>query len=311
MIEDKTSVLAAARSYWLNQLAIIDRQITDLAAMNTSGSARTGQSAEWVHDLRVAARRCQSIAIALRPYLPDLWTKSIDQTIKPLRQACDKVRDLDVLLDWLIRLPQPQLITAGLLDALRHERAKAAQNLADAFSEQSLAKGIRRLTAFFRKSDLNANDLYYRLADIAAAVLTVRAAEITVFQQQIDSGARPDSVAKELHRLRIAGKNFRYALEMLQPALQDASQILRDRMSLFQDSLGAIHDRLRFNVLLQQIAEQYQLPPEILLGLGNELSREMQIGWQTFMSQWQSMTPRSMAEMILLTVKDTKGGPGQ
>jgi len=278
--------------------------MSKLSDQQAPAAAPRERTDELVHDLRVAARRCQSVAIALAPYLPDNWPRKISRTLKPLRKACDQVRDLDVLQVWLTGLGQPKLITAGLLEGMRNRREAAMRQMTDTLGHHACRKQLRQLVVFLQEPLKKSARPNYRLIDIAAAVLTARAAEITVFHQTIDQAVNPDAAQSDLHRLRIAGKDFRYTLEMLQSSLNDNSQIIKNQFTQFQDSLGALHDRIRFAQLLYELAEENQLPQDVLIGLDSELSREKQTGWQAFFDQWQKMTPWHLTDLILMSITD-------
>jgi CHAD domain-containing protein len=298
-VDSMTTAAESVRRFWLGQLSSIEEHLAALLQPSAGEYAARERVDAHVHDLRVAARRCQSVALAFKPYLPGRWPKEIFRTLKPLRKACDQVRDLDVLLDWLTSLQQPNLITAGLIDCLHKNRALAMRNLCDFLGDGSCKKSIHQLAGLLQKPLKKTDWSEYRLVDLAPAVLMARLAEITIFHAKIDQAGNPDAVEKYLHRLRIAGKDFRYTLEMLQPALNEKSQVLRNQFNQFQDSLGALHDRMRYAEMLSALAEANQLPKEVFLGLDSELSREKQLGWQSFFTQWQTMTTRNLAVLIL------------
>lgn len=288
-------------NYWLKHLGNIERLLVD--------SGR--QTKDAVHDLRVAARRCQSTAEACKPFLPAGWTRRICQVLKPLRKACDQVRDTEVLLDWLISLPDPQLITAGLLDALRKQQANDFDEMNRTMTKKKLKRQIHSLSVDILNLSAQAGPDIYQLDDVSAALLTACMAQITIYHHTIDFASNPDAVSKELHQLRIAGKQFRYVLEMLQPALNDTSQALLENFIRFQDSLGALHDRLRFSLMLKALAASLSLQktmPELLFtALENELSRQKQLCWQDFHQLWKGMAAAQMTRDIYKILSVTGG----
>jgi len=298
---DKFLLTETVCNYWLKQLNSIERHLGELdnRAVNT------------VHDLRVAARRCQSTAEVGKPFLPDGWAKRICQILKPLRKACDQVRDMEVLLDWLTSLPEPQLITAGLLDVLRRQYEIAWQNLNKTLSRKNLRCQIHELAIDIQSLIIKSEPEGFQLEDVSAALLTACMAQITTYHHTIDFAASPDAVPKELHELRIAGKQFRYVLEMLQPALNDSSKALLENFIRFQDSLGALHDRLRFSEMLEDLAEspslQKNIPELIFTALNNELSRQKQLCWQDFHQLWKGMTAVQMIHDIFSILSLTGG----
>jgi CHAD domain-containing protein len=310
-ITAETSVAQAARLYWQDQLSLIGRQVDALAktgwpaAGAYSGSPeRVRQAAEAVHDLRVAVRRCQSIAGALAAYMPKPWPAAVGKALVPLRKACDRIRDLDVLLDWLQALQRPQLVTAGLLDIVHREHDAVMDGLMRFLSADDWQKNVRKLQALLRQHESGAKNgrtgrENYRVQDIAAAVLLERAARITRWREPLRQAEQKRENETILHRLRIAGKEFRYTLEILAPALSEKTRPLRDRFMELQDCLGELHDRIRFADLIESLSRQGQLPPELTAELQRVVAAQRQELWQVFQEQWQAMTPSWFAQAVL------------
>ncbi len=61
-------------------------------------------SPDPVHDLRVALRRCRSIADGLRALDPDPSWKQMKKAAKRLFDRLGELRDVQVMEDWVARL---------------------------------------------------------------------------------------------------------------------------------------------------------------------------------------------------------------
>jgi CHAD domain-containing protein len=311
LISAASPVTAVSSLYWLSQLKTISAKIIFLLSQpppgeSTGGSGSTAATAvaDAVHDLRVAVRRCQSTARALAPYLSDEWPRKIDKSLQPIRKACDRVRDLDVLLCWLQEQPAVHLATAGLLDALRRQHDQAYARLCTSLDSGGALKTAARMDASLQarlqpdqpKSPTPKNcSVDYTVADIAAPVLLAAAAKMTARASAYTSSDDPAARDQTLHQLRIAGKDFRYTLELLIPALEPEAAALRDWCCRLQDCLGEIHDTIRFASLLTKLERRAELSHELIAGLLSELSRRKESRLPQLAEMLQSMTPRWFA----------------
>ena len=310
LINAASPIAAVASLYWLSQLKTITAKITFLlsrpAAVVTAAASpdEPAAVAEAIHDLRVAVRRCQSTVRTLEPYLQDDWPRKIDKALQPIRKACDRVRDLDVLLLWLQEQPAAHLATAGLLDAWRRQHDQAYARLCEALETGGAIKKVARIDAGLqdwlqcdRSSVPSSKDSFieYTVADIAAPTLLAAAAKMTVRAKAFGAAADPAARGQALHQLRIAGKDFRYTLELLLPALAPEATTLRDWCCRFQDCLGDIHDSIRFAGLLARLERRAGLPHELIAGLLGELSMRQNSRLPLLQEMLKPMTPRWFA----------------
>jgi CHAD domain-containing protein len=333
-ITGQTPIAELVRQYWLFQLSQISRQEDILLGRSDpagpgplvppgtvpAGSAAADPRVAAVHDLRVAVRRCQSSAEACAPYLSRHWPDRINETLRTLRKGSNRLRDLDVLLDWLAARQPTDPAAAAWLAALHRERqhqlTDLTETLTDKQQHQALARLAKRLT---RPDALDSLALppvsktgqchAYRMQDVAPAILLTKAAAITVYHTVLPSPeslpvvirqaaqADPDLLRavtepadRPLHHLRVAGKDFRYALEMLAPGLDPSAQTLLQTFRGFQDILGQLHDRIQAISLFQdrQRAGDRRLPA--VAPLLNALQTERQGLEQKFQAVWPQMT---------------------
>jgi len=197
---------------------------------------RTQQVArEWdaddIHDLRVALRRCRTMAEALDEVNPCPGWRKLKKCSRDLFHALGDLRDVQVERDWLKRLaPSGNPVRKHMLRLLlveeRLHRSKAEQAL-DAFDRKGWKKLARKLAPkaqFFPLESV----VFQRLA---LARLN-EAAEL--FQK-----ARKSRATVAWHRLRIGVKRFRYVVENFLP---QRSEVWGDDLRRMQDLLGDLHD---------------------------------------------------------------------
>ena len=192
-------------------------------------------AADPVHDLRVAIRRCRSMADGFQSVDPDPAWKEMKKLGKALFSSLGDLRDVQVMLEWVARLSAPDdSVRLVLLETLgqKESQLKAA-------AQEALHNFDRK-----RWTALNA-----RLAKRAARVPV----EGLVFQhlaleRWMDAHALHRQALRNrthvgYHRLRIGIKRFRYTCENFLP--QRHEKWAKDLREL-QDALGEVHD---FDVL--------------------------------------------------------------
>ncbi len=201
---------------------------------------------EWnsgdVHDLRVALRRCRTMADALSEVNPNPAWHKVKRASRDLFRALGALRDTQMK-----RFHAKKLTAAGdpsrrkLLRILtleeRKRRSRAIRSL-DHFDRKSWKTLARKLdpdAAFFPMGSV----VFQRLA-------VARLSEAMELYRK----ARHSRGSVSWHRLRIALKNFRYLVENFLPQRYEAWAADLKRM---QDSLGELHD---LDVLRQEVRKR-------------------------------------------------------
>ncbi|MCI4397426.1 MAG: CHAD domain-containing protein [Acidobacteria bacterium] len=228
---------------------------------------------EFLHDLRVAARRARSalrlFAIALGPRR----CESLHAEIGSMARLLGAVRDLDVFSERL--QSRMERASAGAesrhwLEAYLKERRAEAR---DALVPALLSKRYEALLARAKRLASTPAPLRSRglaaLPAAKAASLFIGAASKRVLKQGRAVAGAPEPA--QLHRLRILAKRLRYATEFFRPVLGDgAGEYLISLINL-QDCLGAHQDAIAATAFLQEAARQAaaNAPPAVLLDLGS------------------------------------------
>jgi CHAD domain-containing protein len=93
-------------------------------------------SADAVHDLRVALRRCRSIADGLRVIDPDPAWKEMKKAGRQLFRELGELRDAQVMEEWVRSLGDPNdPVTNALLQFLANREAQLKQQAAVALQD--------------------------------------------------------------------------------------------------------------------------------------------------------------------------------
>jgi len=184
-----------------------------------------------VHDLRVAIRRCRSMADGFLSVDPDPEWKQMKRLGKGLFSSLGQLRDTQVMIEWVQRLSADH-------DAVRHT---LLYTLARNESAQKTA-AQEALQNFDRKRWLALNT---RLAGrtgrvpLEGLVFQHLALERLLEARALHRQALRNRTQVGYHQLRIGIKRFRYTVENFLP--QRHEKWARDLRDL-QDALGEVHD---------------------------------------------------------------------
>lgn len=194
--------------------------------------AAAGFDADAVHDLRVALRRCRSLADGLMAIDPDSSWKDMKKAGKKVFQALGELRDMQVMAEWIEKLsPAPDdSVAIRLLDHV-HAREAACKPLA-----------FKDLNQFDRKQWRQwARSLPRRAARVhpGSVVYLHLALEKWTAAYDLHKYALRSRSRVSLHQLRIGIKRFRYTVENFLPTQHE---LWGDDLKELQDLLGEVHD---------------------------------------------------------------------
>jgi CHAD domain-containing protein len=196
-----------------------------------SERAAAGFEADPVHDLRVALRRCRSLADGLMAMDPDPAWKEMKKAGKRLFDSLGGLRDMHVMRAWIEKLSAADDPVAITLLAHMHARLAACKQ--EAFKE---------LQQFDRKQWRQwSRTLPRRAARVrpGSVVFKHLALEKWMAAHDLHKRALRTRSQTALHELRIGLKRFRYTVENFLPREHAA---WGDDLKQLQDFLGEIHD---------------------------------------------------------------------
>jgi len=269
----------AGLAYWANRV------------LDECDQASSGFAADPVHDLRVAIRRCRSMADGFMSVDPDPAWKQMKRLAKPLFSSLGELRDVQVMLEWIGKLSPPNdaigaEIAATLLQKEQHLKAAA---------KEALAVLDRK-----RWASLNAH-LATRTGNVPLEGLVFQhlALERWLEARELHRRALRNRSALAWHQLRIGIKRFRYTVENFLPRRhQQWSRDLRD----LQDALGEVHD---FDVMRAMISGQPGIHADErvrwlrLIAAEREkrltLYRQKMVGPQSLWQSWRAELPSGTA----------------
>jgi len=218
-------------------LATLRRQFAILLAKEPG--TRLGDDIEALHDMRVASRRLRAALSLLADYLPAEAVR-LKPELAWLGQTIGAVRDLDVQLvrlgEWTAAVPpedrEPLSRLRALLD---EERARARAEMLKALDSARYERFVRRFSSMLRTRTGARTP-----AGLAAApdLVERRHRALRKAMKRIDGEAEPAAY----HRLRIASKRFRYALEFLSELYDGDTKPMVRRTVELQDLLGDFQD---------------------------------------------------------------------
>ena len=196
--------------------------------------------AEGVHQMRVALRRLRGILKAAQDMLPSTEYAWVNERFKHVLQNLGPARNWDVLLETLGAAPptlQRSAAQRRLVAAAKTRRRAARRRAVAHVMSPAATKTLLEIGRWFEGLP--------RMPALAVPVKTVAPELLTRAFKRMRKKGRDFArlIPEERHKLRIAGKNLRYAAELFAP-LYGAGRVttfLR-RLRAAQDVLGALND---------------------------------------------------------------------
>jgi CHAD domain-containing protein len=219
------TTLPGARSEHRGLTFWMERVLKDLE------NVRNSATPDAVHDLRVALRRCRSIAAALEEVDRDPGWRELRKVSRKLFHGLGALRDAQVLDEWIAKLrPENDAVRVKLhaeLAASEPELREEAIRIAGKFDEdvwKRLERHLRRRTQLVPA------------ASLAAECLALERFEAA---KELHNRALRTEKVKPWHEARIGLKRFRYTVESLLPEHHAAWS---DNLKRLQDLIGDVHD---------------------------------------------------------------------
>jgi len=241
---------------------------------------------EAVHDLRVALRRCRSLASVFEEVDPHPAWRDLRKTSRKLFKSLGVIRDSQVQEGWVLKLGsaddplRTQILYA--VKAGRDRQERDAKKSAAKFDEKAWAKLALALRSRLKLIPTD--------GPAAQCLALERLEEAAELHRRALRTEKP----KPWHELRIGVKHFRYTVENLMPK-QHASW--SSDLKRVQDLLGDVHD---LDVLLETVRGAASESPaletwkETIARERNErieTYRQLTLGTTSLWNQWRFGLP--------------------
>ncbi|MGH9743086.1 MAG: CHAD domain-containing protein, partial [Candidatus Acidiferrum sp.] len=247
-------------SYWMNRV------------LEELGSLKSSADSDTVHDLRVAIRRCRSLAAAMEEVDSDAAWPQMRKTARKLFRALGELRDAQVMQEWIKKIgAENDKLRAELLATLEAEEKSHSENalhVAAKFDEKEWKRLERRLRQ------------RVRLVPLGGLATECLALERFEEAKELHNRALRTEKSKPWHNVRIGLKRFRYTVEGLLP---EHYAVWSENLKRLQDLLGDIHDLDVLSGMLKE-AKAVEGPelPESLKAWREKISRERHARVETY-----------------------------
>lgn len=202
--------------------------------------------AEDIHALRVALRRCRTMAETLNEVVPDPGWSKLKKASRELFHALGRLRDIQVQRTLIKKIDAPSdPLRKYLLRLWRREEKKrrgAAEKALESFDRKSWRKKSRKLSLkaqFFPLESV----VFQRIA-------LARLSEAARLYQQ----AREKKSSVAWHQTRIGIKQFRYVVENFLP---QRHEVWAKDLKQMQDLLGDLHDLDIFRGEIRRLSTKF------------------------------------------------------
>lgn len=252
------------------------------------------ENVEFVHQLRVAARRSTAAIDAYRSLLPRRRSKSLRAELRQLRKALGEARDLDVM-----RLrPGNEGQHSGskklrrVVRMLEARRIAEQSNVVGACVAAEAAQLTRQIEKLLRTIRWRCSSDESTLQSFHATLLR---SAVERFFSKTDTASEDHLV---LHAARIEAKRLRYTLELVEPVLpRSAGKKPRRLFAELQESLGQISDHAAAAELFDHWADESpagQKLTELAAAERKQLSKAV----TEFHSRWSQSRLQKLRQLL-------------
>ncbi len=218
-------------AYWM------DRVLKELEKVQTAPDP------DAVHDLRVAIRRCRSVAAVMEEVDPDAAWPEMRKLPRKLFHDLGELRDTQVLEEWVKNLSEEGDVLREVLLASFSEKENELREGALRAAEKFDPKSWRKMGRALRRRA--------RLVPADSPAAECLALERLEAGRQLHTRAFRSTKAEAWHALRIGVKKFRYTVESLLPVRYEA---WGHDLKRVQDLLGEVHDLDVLTTTIRELA---------------------------------------------------------
>lgn len=201
---------------------------------------------EGVHDMRVASRRLRSTLRDFLPFLKKDSLKDFKDELKKIADALGNVRDEDVAIKSLEDLEEEvgkseRDVRKGIENFIEERKAvreKARSVLEETITAETFLRLREELNKALEKAVSNENPEPNNFREAGSAIINELLKDFMKLSEHLYTPFR----VKKLHKLRIAAKRLRYAMELFTVCFDEKIKSFAKEISEMQDSLGELHN---------------------------------------------------------------------
>ena len=226
---------------------VVERRLAKVARLLPRAAKHPERSVEYVHDLRVAARRATAALQMFAPCLPSPEREWMIAQLRRIRRSAGPARDIDVIEERLSRIAAAGGATvqlAAVIDRIRTKRYRVQKPLRRAFKRSRKQRLWAQASSMSRQVKWRGEGPERDVREWAGAALR------PLLDRFVARSSAGLTDKKALHKMRIAEKRVRYSLEALReaavPPVDRVSPILEE----LQERLGEINDHDAARALL-------------------------------------------------------------
>ena len=250
---------------------------------------RNSPNKDAVHDLRVAIRRCRSVAAVMREVDPDSAWHDMRRLPKKLFRKLGELRDTQIMDEWVAEHGAENDKLRVALHAYFQEKEPELVQQTLRLAGKFDTKGWQRLERKLRK--------WARLVPAGSLAAQCLAVERLGEAKELHSKALRANKPNSWHALRIGLKKFRYTVESLLPQQYESWSA---NLKQLQDILGEVHDLDVLREIIKQnvTGEAAALQPEWERTIERQRSarlgdyRELAVGKSSVWQEWQKALPK-------------------
>lgn len=261
--------------------AAFTASVGDLVAEDEA--LRSHADEDSVHRARVAVRRLRSDLRTFLPLWDAAWACDLRERSRWLQDGFSAARDGDVLMERLQRrcteLPEADRRSAeAALQPLRAERNAAYERLRAMVGGPQYAALLRELAEAAARPPFTES-----AAEPACdAIPAIVGGAWATLRKRVRERSRPPA-DRELHRIRIAAKRLRYAVEAVVPAAGRRARRFARALERLQTILGDQHDAVSARERLRQLGgdREAAFAAGALAALEHRAARAGRGAWRT------------------------------
>lgn len=279
-------------------------------------ACRPRHDPEHVHQLRVATRRTLAALTVFRDLVPAKKRRWFEKRLRRIRRAAGATRDLDVLSGQLAkRRPSPGPNAAAPLAARARSRLVSMLARRRDLSRQPIRDIHEALVAadWPGRVERLIDSLSAREEATAQGAATFAAYSHRRFPILLDRfferADRKLEDAAEIHRLRIAGKQLRYALELFAPVFSMSSRrACLEALERLQETLGEFTDHASAADRFRRWAREGDVGPDrdMLATLRRLEDRRADKARRAFVKWWKPSRRRALRKRFEQSLSDAR-----